>query len=443
MDRMGMSPMAMAFSTVELQLSPILFWVGFLWWQFALYGEIAHASLDANGVAQPMLDAAAQAHLQLVAWVGSAFAAHLLALTRRRTPWPIAATPAWTVLPVMLGHAFIGMATFDHVFQSGGWLAWPLVLAMHFIMLRRLDGAAPQPWWHWVHAGGVWLGVLLLGNLLVFGIGKAALWQTAWATVILLVAGTAVMLVLGSGRMFAAAPGGKGNRDGDNATGSAAPWKPAGWPMDRFAADYLWRAAAPLAFALAVGALIVAVYSSGNARPLPYVPLLNPTDLAVGLALAACALWLMRLRASALPVPQWVRGYQPVGVLAAIGFVAINTVWLRVAHHYAAVPWDAGTLFSSFLVQAGYSILWTLIALVMMVTAHRRAARTLWMLGAGLLGFTVLKLFIIDLSNRGGSERIFVFIAVGLLMLVVGYFAPLPPAATRPAGAAANEGVGS
>ena len=40
----------------------------------------------------------------------------------------------------------------------------------------------------------------------------------------------------------------------------------------------------------------------------------------------------------------------------------------------------------------------------------------------------MLKLFVIDLSNRGGSERIVVFIAVGLLMLVVGWFAPLPPA---------------
>jgi uncharacterized membrane protein len=434
MDRTGMSPAAVAFSAVELQLSPLLFWVGFMWWQFALHGEIAHMTFDASGVAQPLVDAAAQSHLQLLAWVGSAFAAHLLALPKRRAPWHIAATPAWTVLPVMLGHAFIGMAGSDHVFQSGGWLIWPAVLGMHVIMLRRLDAAAPQPWWHWVHAGGVWLMVLLLGNLLVFGIGKAALWQTAWASVILLVAGTAVMLMLGSERMFAAARNGNGDSD----TASAARW-----PMDRFAPDYLWRAAAPLAVALALGALLVAVYSSGNARPLPYVPLLNPTDLAVGLALAASALWLMRLRASALQVPVWVRGYQPVGVLAAIGFVAINTVWLRVAHHFAGVPWDAGALFTSFLVQAGYSILWTLIALALMVTAHRRAARTLWMLGAGLLGFTVLKLFIIDLSNRGGSERIFVFIAVGLLMLVVGYFAPLPPAAKRPAIGPEPEGEAS
>jgi uncharacterized membrane protein len=62
-----------------------------------------------------------------------------------------------------------------------------------------------------------------------------------------------------------------------------------------------------------------------------------------------------------------------------------------------------------------------------MVGSHRRALRGAWMVGAGLLAVTVLKLFVIDLSNRGGSERIVVFIAVGVLMLVVGYFAPLPP----------------
>jgi uncharacterized membrane protein len=199
------------------------------------------------------------------------------------------------------------------------------------------------------------------------------------------------------------------------------------WPLDRFAPAYLWRAAAPLAIALAVGALLVAVHSNGNAKPLPYVPLLNPTDLSVALAIAVCVLWLVRVRGSALDVPSAVHGMVPAGILAGIAFVAINTVWLRVAHHYAKVPWDASSLFASFVVQAGYSILWTLIALVLMVAANRRAMRTPWMIGAGLLGLTVLKLFVIDLSNRGGSERIVVFIAVGVLMLVVGWFAPLPP----------------
>jgi uncharacterized membrane protein len=413
LDEAGMSPAAKGFHGLESVLSPVFFWVGFLWWQFALHGEIDRATVDPNGQWLQVFDSAARANLKLVAWVGMAFAFHHLALPARKLPWTIAATPAWTVMPLMLLAALGGMAMHDHVFQSGGWVAWPLALILHFTMLRRLDGGRPVRWWPWVHAGGVWLVVLLAGNLLVFAIGKAQLWQTAWATVILLVSSTVVMLALARKGAYAVI--------GDEAR----------WPFGRFASAYLWRAALPLAVLLTLGALLVAVHSDGNAKPLPYVPLLNPTDLSVALALGAVALWLVRLRASPLPLPHWAHGKFPIGALAVVAFVAINTVWLRVAHHWAGVPWDADALFDSFLVQAGYSILWTLIALVLMVVSNRRGLRAGWMLGAGLLGLTVLKLFVIDLSNRGGTERIFVFIAVGLLMLVVGWFAPLPPAAGK------------
>jgi uncharacterized membrane protein len=40
----------------------------------------------------------------------------------------------------------------------------------------------------------------------------------------------------------------------------------------------------------------------------------------------------------------------------------------------------------------------------------------------------IAKLFLIDLSRIGSVERIISFVGVGLLMLVVGYFSPLPPA---------------
>ncbi|HSV47470.1 MAG TPA: DUF2339 domain-containing protein, partial [Ramlibacter sp.] len=403
----GESKIAQGFGKLEDTLSPVLFWVGFLWLQFALHGEILRTPMDANGHAIPVFSEGAQDHLRLLSWVLGAFAFHWLALPERAQPWRIAATPAWLVMPLMLIGAIDGATTLDHVFQAGGWAIWPLLLVLHVWMLRRLDGLAPQPWWPWVHAGGVWLVVLLAGNLLVFAIGKGQLWQTAWATVILLVAGTVVLLLLSHRAWFA--PG------------------QTRWPLDRFARAYLWLAAAPLAVMVALGSLLVALLSRGNAAPLPYVPLLNPTDLAVAMGLAACGLWLMRLRGSALPVPAMAHRPAWLLVLAALGFIAINTVWLRVAHHWFDVPWDADRLFESFLVQAGYSILWTLLALGLMVGAHRRGLRPAWMLGAGLLGLTVLKLFVIDLSNRGGSERIFVFIAVGVLMLVVGYFAPLPP----------------
>lgn len=393
---------------IESALSPVFFWIAFLWWQFALGSEADRYVAATHAAAY---DLASRIHIRLFGWVASAFALHMLALPERRAPWPVAATPAWTVLPVLIAGAIVSMTQMNHVFESAGWAVWPAVLVLHFTMLKHLDARAPQDWWPWVHAGGVWLAVLLAGNLLVYAVGRAHLWQTAWASVILLAAGTAVLLALSHARW----------------------WRPhRRWPLDRFARDYLWRAAAPLAVGVAAGSLVVAVHSDGNAHPLPYVPLLNPTDLAVALGLGACAIWLMRLRASAIAVAAIARERAPLVALGAIAFIGVNTVWLRVAHHFAGVSWDARSLFASFVVQAGYSILWTLIAVALMVIAQRHARRAVWTVGAALIGITVAKLFLIDLSNRGGSERIITFIAVGVLLLVVGYFAPMPPAERKP-----------
>jgi uncharacterized membrane protein len=51
-----------------------------------------------------------------------------------------------------------------------------------------------------------------------------------------------------------------------------------------------------------------------------------------------------------------------------------------------------------------------------------------WLVGAALLAVVVLKLFLVELADTGGLYRIVSFIVVGLLLLVVGYFAPVPPA---------------
>ncbi len=412
------SPWLRQFVALEQNLAPLLFWLGFLWWQFALGQENHREAPDAQGFMAPVFGAALQANLQMLGWLGSAFVAHRLALPARARPWSIAATPAWFSLPLMLLVAWVGMVELGHVFQSGGWLVWPLALALHGVVLRRLDAGPPQRWWSWVHSGGVWLLVLLAGNVLLWAVQQAQLHHTSWASVILLVCATGVLLLMARQAWF------------DTSSGARKRW-----PLDRFAHAYLWRASMPLAVLVGLGCLAVALHSDGNARPLPYVPLLNPTDLSVALGLAACALWGLRVRQSTLDLPAWARHARLPLLLVGIAFIAVNTVWLRVAHQFAAVPWNAHSLFDSFLVQAGYSILWTLIALGLMIAAHRRQARPVWMGGVALLGATVLKLFLIDLSNRGGSERIVVFIAVGALMLVVGYFAPIPPGAAAPANA--------
>jgi uncharacterized membrane protein len=52
----------------------------------------------------------------------------------------------------------------------------------------------------------------------------------------------------------------------------------------------------------------------------------------------------------------------------------------------------------------------------------------LWTVGAVLLAAVVIKLFAVDLAALSGLTRVVAFMGVGLLLLVIGYVAPLPPA---------------
>ena len=45
-----------------------------------------------------------------------------------------------------------------------------------------------------------------------------------------------------------------------------------------------------------------------------------------------------------------------------------------------------------------------------------------------LLAVVVVKLFFVELADQGGLFRIVSFLSVGVLLLLVGYFAPVPPA---------------
>lgn len=345
----------------------------------------------------------------MLAYVFSALMAERIAANKN---WPVAAWPAYLTAPVLMLAALINLSDGNRLLASVGSLLWLGSIIAHLVVLRRIDRLAPPAWFSWMHALGVWTLVLLLADTLVYAVDRGNLWHTAWGAVVLLVASTAVLLCL------AVVPTSKRLASR--------------WPLRHFARSYAWLAAAPLVVGVFLGSLLVALSSSGNADPLPYIPFLNPTDLAVAVALGALTLWLLRLHSSDLAVPAIVQGTLPKTALFFAAFIAINTVWLRVAHHYAGVQWDGASLFNSFLVQTGYAILWTVLALGLMVLAHRRTQRPLWMLGAGLLGLTLAKLFLIDLSNAGGTERIVAFIAVGILMLVVGYLAPLPPnAATQ------------
>jgi uncharacterized membrane protein len=62
-----------------------------------------------------------------------------------------------------------------------------------------------------------------------------------------------------------------------------------------------------------------------------------------------------------------------------------------------------------------------------MTIAARQKWRPVWLVGAALMIVVVAKLFIVDLSSIGTIARIASFLTVGVLLLVTGYLAPLPP----------------
>lgn len=154
-----------------------------------------------------------------------------------------------------------------------------------------------------------------------------------------------------------------------------------------------------------------------------YLPLLNPLDLGIAVALLAAWLW---LRSDAARNALRARLQLTPAVLAVAGFVWLNAMLIRAFHHFGGVPFRVDAWVRSLAVQTGITLLWAVTALVLMWLSARRALRLPWMVGAALLAAVVLKLLLVDLSGTGTVMRIVSFIGVGVLMLVIGYVAPLP-----------------
>ena len=200
------------------------------------------------------------------------------------------------------------------------------------------------------------------------------------------------------------------------------------WPFGAHASAFrAWSILPLLMFAL-IWTLFANSICNGTATPLPYLPILNPLDLAE-LALLAAGVWALNQKPPAAPLDD--DAIRPLKLMFAVAaFFWINAALLRTVHHWVGVPFELQALLHSLVAQAALSLLWTATALVLMLAAGRATSRPLWMAGAALLGLVVLKLFVNDIGNSG-TERVVSFIGVGVLLMVIGYVAPVPPSSTR------------
>ena len=172
---------------------------------------------------------------------------------------------------------------------------------------------------------------------------------------------------------------------------------------------------------------IFAVSRSGDPDPLLYLPIVNPLELSQFLSLIVILFWGRIIERLDLQMPAGMAGRGIPCLTGAVGFLVLNGVVARIVHFYGNVPFTLDGLSHSSVFQAALAALWCTCALVITVWAARRGDRILWFVGAALLALVVAKLFVIDLAGTGTVARIVSFLVVGGLMLVIGYFSPLPP----------------
>ncbi|MBU0481655.1 MAG: DUF2339 domain-containing protein [Proteobacteria bacterium] len=201
------------------------------------------------------------------------------------------------------------------------------------------------------------------------------------------------------------------------------------WPVSAYRETYLYHAMGLVFLYLSAGSILTNIASKGNPWPLPYIPFLNPLDLTQIMVLITVVYWILVLQTRMNIQPFAINQRRLIVGSGAFIFFWLNAVLIRTLHYWGKVPFNSHQMMHSDLTQTSLSIFWTLSALAVMKWASRKSHRSVWMVGAALVGIVVLKLFTLDLANTGTVERIVSFLGVGVICLVIGYLAPLPDVA--------------
>ncbi|WP_434561122.1 DUF2339 domain-containing protein [Pseudomonas sp. R1-6] len=390
------------------RLSELLLIWGAGWWALAWVSEVLRFA-PAN----------LQGSLLLMVAAASVAVWSVLSL---RLKWP-ALGPLGTLLIPAAGCVLVATGhSRYHPAADFGWLAWLAVFAVHFMSLKRLAPILPAQARSTAHVLGCWLLMTVLMLELRYGLLLLSEQYNAWRWLAWAILPSLYLVLVSTPRTLP-------------------------WPVSAQPREYRVYAAAPMALLMLGWFWLTNTFSDGNSEPLPYVPLLNPLEL--GLLFALFGIYVWALNAVEQSTNRWSRVGHIAQLTAGVSLFAFFTaVVMRCAHQWMGVAYELDALLESMFVQAGLSIVWTLIALGLMIGGHLRHRREVWLIGAALIAVVVAKLFFVELSNRGGLARIVSFIGVGVLLLVVGYFAPLPPKRPEPAADAeppmpVSEGVSS
>ena len=376
-------------TAADAQLGGIALLWSVAWWSFGWTDELYRV------VPPQLLTASLLALTIITGLIWSALA--------RRWRWQALGLTTLLYLPALIliaGHAFL--FSDSHPLSSWGMLAWPVALLMHGYLLRQQSawisatGATVQL----TNVVGVWLFVIQAALELRWRFAHLGDADSAWPLLGWMIAPVAYLLLLTRPRIQQA------------------------WPVREQRDAYLVSSALPVVIYLIGWVWISNAISPGNASPLPYVPFINPLEIAHFAVLFGVFLWFWPLREH----PSLRAGSTAfISITMATGLAMLTGIVARTCHHWGGVAWNSDDMLASQLFQTSLSVVWSIVAITTMLIGNRRKQRWVWIVGAALIAVVVVKLFLVELAAHGSLARIVSFIVVGLLLLVVGYFAPLPP----------------
>lgn len=188
-----------------------------------------------------------------------------------------------------------------------------------------------------------------------------------------------------------------------------------------------WVVTLPVLGLLALS-LIFANFNDGTESGIKFIPLLNLMDL-----MGVIGIWVGYKFISVIKQsPKYqllLKNNLPIFnyIIPAMIFWWANGILLRGLVFATDIDWSSYAIINSKVIQTVLAIIWAITALVTMVMATRRKSRSQWFIGGVLLAVVIAKLFLIDTSLSSGLLRALAFIGVAILILLIGYFSPLPP----------------
>ena len=386
---------------IALWAGGILAW---LWWVFDGAERLLLGALRQDG---PYAHAALEAHRPTILLAGlaaMAASACIWTFAGERLNWRLLRHSGWLLWPVAALTLGRQLALVAH---PAGTLpqacAWLFALASAAWVLKRSEADLPWPKAAAAaHVGLCWLVLAICGTEIAWHIADLPWgYETLGTVVVLCSLALAILIVVLLERRA--------------------------WPVRAHPAAWWLVGLAPVLVLILFG-LLAGNLSDGQVFGWRYVPLVNLLEEAAAFALLM--LCLARRRLIDLHAEARLPATIVIGALAAWWF---NGALIRALSHYGDIAWNFDALWDSRLVQTTLALVWTLAAMAIMVLGKRDARRPVWILGASVLGIVVLKLFLVDSARGGGLARAIAFIGVAILMLLIGYIAPLPPRRTNDA----------